>query len=627
MANLVGSILTNGKAGLIDLNLVKKQKLLKASAYSYLLVDHGLLYISASPSQGQSLEDVKKLVLNEIENLKKGNFDDDLIPSIVNNIKKHKIQQTESYGDRAYMLMDAFTGKLNWRDQVAYVNDLSKVTKKDIMDFANKYFGNNYVAVLKHKGERTDIEKIEKPTITPVETNADKQSAFVKMINQMPSTPVAPVFLDYNKDLQRSKLGKAEVYYVQNKENQLYRLNFRYKIGTLNDLKMGLAAQYIQFLGTDKKSAEQISKEFYKIASSFRVHTADEYTFVTIEGLQENFEAAVTLYENLIQNLKADEQALEALKARIQKYRSDVKANRNQIMQALTSYALYGPKNKYNHALSNAEIASTTSQELVDRLKKLNDVEQIVIYYGPATMGELTSKLSSLHKVPATFAKVAPAKVFKQVEQTKNQVLFTDYEMVQAETRWIRNTVPYNPAESTVIKVFNNYFGGSMGSLVFQTIRESKALAYSTYGMYRVPRKKDEKYYMLAYVGAQADKLKEAVSTMDDLLTTMPELPANLDLAKAQLKKDIQTERISQDGIIYNYLNAKELGLTKDIRKEIYQNLDKITMSQVKAFHDKYLSKKPYTYVILASEKKLSKEELQKIGEFKKLTLEELFGY
>ena len=365
LANLVGSILTNGKAGLIDLNLVKKQKLLKASAYSYLLVDHGLLYISASPSQGQSLEDVKKLVLNEIENLKKGNFDDDLIPSIVNNIKKHKIQQTESYGDRAYMLMDAFTGKLNWRDQVAYVNDLSKVTKKDIMDFANKYFGNNYVAVLKHKGERTDIEKIEKPTITPVETNADKQSAFVKMINQMPSTPVAPVFLDYNKDLQRSKLGKAEVYYVQNKENQLYRLNFRYKIGTLNDLKMGLAAQYIQFLGTDKKSAEQISKEFYKIASSFRVHTADEYTFVTIEGLQENFEAAVTLYENLIQNLKADDQALEALKARIQKYRSDVKANRNQIMQALTSYALYGPKNKYNHALSNAEIASTTSQELV----------------------------------------------------------------------------------------------------------------------------------------------------------------------------------------------------------------------------------------------------------------------
>ena len=132
---------------------------------------------------------------------------------------------------------------------------------------------------------------------------------------------------------------------------------------------------------------------------------------------------------------------------------------------------------------------------------------------------------------------------------------------------------------------------------------------------------------MLAYVGAQADKLKEAISTMDELLTTMPELPANLDLAKEQLKKDIQTERITQDNIIYTYLGAKQLGLNEDIRKSIYQNIDKISMKEVKDFHDKYLSKKPYTYVILASEKKLSKEELEKIGEFKKLSLEELFGY
>ncbi|RKW04575.1 MAG: insulinase family protein, partial [Capnocytophaga sp.] len=354
LANLIGSILTNGKAGLIDLNLVKKQKLLRAGAFPYLLVDYGLLYISAAPSQGQSLDEVRKLIVNEIDNLKKGNFDDDLLPSIVNNFKKETIQETETYGGRAELLMRAFTGKIDWRDQVSYVNDIQKITKADIMAFANKYLGDNYVAVYKKKGERTNVEKIEKPAITPVETNADKQSAFVKMINDMPSTPVAPLFLDYNKDIQKSKLGKAEVLSVQNKDNDLFRLSFRYKIGTLNDLKMGIAAQYIQFLGTNKKSAEEISKEFYKIASSFRVSTGEEYTYVNIEGLQENFAAAVALYEELVSNVKVDEEALQSLKARIIKYRGDVKANRNQIMQALTSYALYGPKNKYNHALSNA---------------------------------------------------------------------------------------------------------------------------------------------------------------------------------------------------------------------------------------------------------------------------------
>ncbi len=627
LADLVGEILTNGEAGLIDLNLVKKQRLLGASAFNWALIDYGVLWLSGRPSQGQSLEQVKDLMLNEIENLKKGNFDDDLIPSIVNNIKKRIIQSTESYSSRAYMLMNAFTDNLDWRDQVAYVNDISKIKKQDVVAFANKYLGNNYVVVYKKQGQRTNVEKIEKPAITPVETNADKQSAFVKMVNDMPSTPVSPVFLDYNKDLQKSKLGKAEVLYVQNKDNDLYRLRFRYKIGYLNDLKMPLVADYIEFLGTDKKSAEQISKEFYKIASSFRISVGEEYTTVTIEGLQENFEAAVKLYEDLVLNVKADNEALAALKARLTKSRTDAKANRATIMQALTSYALYGAKNKFNNRLSDAEIESVTAKELVDRVKNLNNVEQTVIYYGPSTLAELTAKLKPLHKVPATFAKVAPKKEFKQVEQTKNQVLFTDYEMVQAETRWIRNTNTYNPAENTVISVFNNYFGGGMGSLVFQTIRESKALAYSTYGFYVFPRKKADKYYMMAYVGAQADKFVEAVAAMNELLTTMPELPANLDLAKIQLKKEIQTERITQDDIIYDYIKAKDLGLNEDIRKTIYQNLDNISMKDIRTFHDTYLSKKPYTYVVLASEEKLSKEELQKIGEFRKLSLEELFGY
>ena len=627
LANLIGSILTNGKAGLIDLNLVKKQKLLRAGAFPYLLVDYGLLYIFASPSQGQSLDEVRKLIVNEIDNLKKGNFDDDLLPSIVNNFKKDAIQEAETYGGRANLLMQAFTGKIDWRDQVAYVNDIQKITKADVVAFANKYLGDNYVAVYKKKGERTNVEKIEKPAITPVETNADKQSAFVKMINDMPSTPVEPLFLDYNKDIQKSKLGKAEVLAVQNKDNDLFRLSFRYKIGTLNDLKMGLAAQYIQFLGTDKKSAEQISKEFYKIASSFKVSTGEDYTYVNIEGLQENFAAAVALYEDLVTHAKLDEEALKSLKARMAKYRTDVKANRNQIMQALTSYALYGAKNKYNHVLSNAELEATSAAELVDRLKKLNDVEQTIIYYGPASISELTKQLGKLHKVPAKFAKVPQAQQFKQETQTKNTVLFTDYEMVQAETRWVRNTDTYNPAETTTIRVFNNYFGGSMGSLVFQTIRESKALAYSTYGFYKIPTKKEDKYYMLSYVGAQADKFQEAVAAMNELLTTMPELPANFELAKEQLRKDIQTERITQDNIIYDYLNAQRLGLKEDIRKSVYQNVDKITFKDIQAFHDKNLSKKPYTYVILASEKKLPKEELQKIGEFKKLSLEELFGF
>lgn len=627
LADLVGQILTNGRAGLLDLNLVKKQKLLRASAFTYSLIDYGILYLSAAPTSGQSLEDVKALVLNEIENLKKGNFDDQLITSIINNIKKNKIYETEKYGDRASVLMDAFTSELDWRDQVAYVNDLSKIKKEDIVAFANKYFGDNYVAVLKRKGESPATVKIEKPSITPVETNADKQSAFVKMIDEMPATAAKPVFLDYKKDIQKSKLGKAEVLYVPNKDNDIFRLSYRYKIGSLNDKKQSLASQYIQFLGTDKMTAEEISKAFYKIACSFNVSTGEEYTTVNIEGLQENFENAVKLYEEVVNNVKADEKALAALKARLNKARKDAKANKGAILQGLTSYALYGTQNKFNNVLTNEELNAVTAQELVDRIKNLNNYEQTVIYYGPAPIYNFVSQLKTLHQVPANFAVAAPAKTFKQEIPAKNQVLFADYDMVQAETRWIRNTETYNPEKTTMVNVFNNYFGGGMGSLVFQTIRESKALAYSTYGYYVQPQKKDQDYYLLGYVGSQADKFNDATVAMNELLTKMPELTKNLELAKNQVKKDIQTERITQDGIIYNYLNAKNLGLSDDIRKKMYETVDKITMADVKKFHQNYFSGKPYTYAIVASEKRVSMDDMKKLGEVKKLTLEEIFGY
>lgn len=627
LADLVGQILTNGKAGLLDLNLVKKQRLLRANAFTYTLIDHGVLYLSAAPTTGQTLEEVKTLVLAEIDNLKKGNFDDNLITSIINNIKKGKIYDTEKYADRASSLMDAFTSELDWKDQVAYVNDLSKIKKEDIIAFANKYLGDNYVAILKRKGETPKTVKIEKPQITPVETNPDKQSAFVKMVNDMPSNPATPVFLDFNKDIQKSKLGKAEVLYVANKDNAIFRLKYRYKIGSLNDLKQGLAAQYIQFLGTDKMSAEEISKAFYKIACSFNVSTGEEYTTVSIEGLQDNFEKAIKLYEDVINNVKADENALKALKARIAKSRKDSKANKGAILQALTSYAIYGPKNKFNNALSNQEIEAITSDELMGRIKNLNNYEQTVIYYGPESLKILVPKLQSVHKVPATFTVAAPLKEFKQVAQTQNQVFFADYDMVQAETRWIRNTENYDANKSTMVSVFNNYFGGGMGSLVFQTIRESKALAYSTYGFYVAPQKRDQQYYMLGYVGSQADKFNDATVAMNELLTKMPELPENLALAKTQVKKDIQTERITQDGIIFTYLANKQLGETTDTRKKVYETVDTITMKDLNTFHQTHFSGKPYAYAIVASEKKVSMDDMKKLGEVKKISLEELFGF
>lgn len=627
LARLVSQILSNGNAGLIDINLTQKQKLLEAGAQVSSLIDYGMFFLMAVPVEGQTLDQAKALLLGEINKLKKGKFDDDLIVSIVNNMKKNKISASESYRSRAEYLMDNFTSETDWQDNVAYVEDLSKITKQQVVDFANKYFKNNYVAVYKKQGKPKMKTKVIKPQITPIETNASYQSDFVKMVDAMPTTPVQPVFLDYDKDIQRSKLGNAEVLYVQNTTNPIYRLKYRYKNGSLNDMKLSLASSYLDYLGTDKKTVEQISKEFYKIASSFSVSVGEEYTVVSIEGLQENFTKAVKLYEELIANLKPDEEALKNLKANIIKMRADAKYDKDMIMRGLSSYAMYGPNNKFNTTFSDAELNALTSKELIKRIKDLNNYEQTVIYYGPQKIEDLVTELKTIHTVPAQFATPNPAKIYTQTVQDKNRVLFADYDMVQAETRWIRNTDQYNPKNTTLITAFNNYFGGGMSAIVFQTIRESKALAYSTYSYYGIPQKKDQKYTQVAYVGSQADKFNDATVAMNDLLNNIPNLPENLELAKSQVKKNIETERITQDGIIFNYLQNKELGINYDIRKDVYNNVNKVTFEDIKTFSDQNISGKPYTYTIVASEKNIKMEDMKKLGEVKKLTLKEIFGY
>lgn len=627
LADLVGQILTNGKAGLIDLNLIKKQKLLRASASTYTLIDYGILFMNGNPSLGQNLEEVQSLMLGEIENLKKGNFDDDLIPSIVNNMKKDLVEQSEKYGFRASGLMEGFTDELDWLTQVAYVDRMSKLTKNEIVDFANKYFGNNYVIIFKRKGEDKSIVKVDKPPITPVEVNSKEQSPFVKMINDMPSSPVKPVWIDFNKDMQKTKVGPVEMLYVQNKDNSLFRLRYRYDIGTLNNLKLSMAAQYLQFLGTASKSTEQFTKEFYKIACSYSMSAGPEYTTVTIEGLQENFGKAVSLYEDLIANCVPDTAALRSMKARIMKSRKDAKANKGMILSGLITYARYGAKNPMNYVLSDEEVKNLTAEELVGLLHDIRKYSHRVMYYGPENMATLAGSLSKMHAMDKTFAKAPARKEFPFAVQTSNKVLFAHYNMVQAETGWVRNTDKYDEKMEPTIEMFNNYFGGGMSTVVFQTIRESKALAYSTYASFRTPDKKEDPYTIIGYVGSQADKFNDAVVAMNELLTTLPENPKNIESAKSSMKNDYETDRITQDGIINYYLRAERMGQKNDNRKMIYESIDKMNFNDLKAFHEKYLSNKPYTMVVLANEKKVSMDDMKKYGEVTTVTLPELFGY
>jgi len=629
LLDLISSILANGKAGLLDINLNKQQKVLSSGAYYQQMKDYGNFVMVAQPKQGQTLEEAQKLLLQQIDLLKKGEFDGSLIKAVVAN---NKLSLLKSFDDNSFRV-EAVTNEFvlnraaKWDKSLNNNDEMGKITKQEVVDFANQFFKDNYVVVLKHKAEDTNILKVDKPAITPVKTNTDQVSLFTKNLLSAPSKPIEAKFLDYNKDLNLGKAGIADVVAVQNKENTLFTLAYRFDMGTWNYKMAPYAAQYLAFLSTDKYTAEEISKEFYNIACNYSFNVSNDVTTITISGLQENFDKAVNLVEHIFANCKANESALAELKNSILKARENKKLDKAAILSGLTAYAQYGAANPANYGLSNEEIKNMTSKELLYILHNINNYKHTIAYYGPETLAAFTKNIEKVHALPKEFTDAAPAQKFNYTNTAANQVYFANYDMVQSEVRWVRNGGVYDPAQAAKITLFNSYFGGGMGSVVFQSIRESQALAYSTFAVFSAPDKKEKQYAMIAYVGSQADKMNQAVAGMNELLNKLPEFPENFESSKYSTMNAIETSRITKFDIISTYFADKRKGLDHDSRMEEYATLKPMTFTDIRNFHADNVANKSYNYCIVASDKKVKMEDLQKFGTLNTLTLEQIFGY
>lgn len=628
---LIDLILANSKAGLIDLNIVKKQKALSAFCSPFLLKERGLHYFSGRPLEGQSLEELEALFYEQIDLLKSGDFDMELVKSIILNQKVDNIRQFESYAGTAYALLDAFVMNNNWANELAALDAMLAITKEDIISFAKTYYTDGHVVIYKKKGELDNKVQIEKPPITKVEVNRGKTSPFVEDILSREAQPITPQILDYQEDIVFDELNAGAsnatpIWKVKEGDDQLFSLYYVLDMGSYHDQKLALAVRYLQYLGTKTKTSEDISKEFYALACDFGVSAGDEQSYVYLSGLATSFEKALVLFEQLLAEAVADEEQLNQLITRTLKGRADAKLDKRSIQSRLRNYALYGEKNPSTYLLSEEELKLVTGEELVRYIHSLTAYPHKIWYNGPLSMTVLKTVLTKHHKLPKTFKNVATPVEFELQDTDKTMVYFADYDMVQAEIMWLKKSNEVDVKEAGDIAMFNEYFGGGMSSIVFQEIRESKALAYSTYSYYASASKLGEHNVVMAYVGTQADKLPESLTAMNELLTDLPLDEGKFKNGKSAILQNLASSRTLKMSVLFSYDQALKLGMKEDRRKLIAERISTISLDDVQTFHQEKI-KGGYNYAVLGSEDKIDFNVLSSYGEVKKLTLEELFGY
>jgi hypothetical protein len=134
--SMIGQILYNGKAGLMDLDLTTAQKVMGAYAYGYALNDYGMFEMAGYPREGQSLEEVRDLLMAELEKVKKGEFEEWLLEAIVNEMKLNQIKYIEGNGI-AHSFVSAFISQTPWEEEIFDIENYEKMTKDEIVKFAN----------------------------------------------------------------------------------------------------------------------------------------------------------------------------------------------------------------------------------------------------------------------------------------------------------------------------------------------------------------------------------------------------------------------------------------------------------------------------------------------------------
>lgn len=629
---LIANVLHNHQAGLFDLHLVQKQKMLEAFAYPRVYEDYSSLLLYGKPREGQSLDEVEKLFLEQMENLRNGHFEDWLPAAVVKDLKLSEIKEFEKNQGRAGAIVNSFVLGLDWNDMVQRWKKLEKVTKADVMAFAQKYLRpDNCAVVYKHHGDDPAVMKVEKPPITPIEVNRTDVSGFAGEFLAQETPDIEPQFVDFKKTIKKSTISPyLKLRVVQQPDSKLFRLYYTFDMGRLSDRRLALLAAYLPFLGTSRFAGTEMQQAFYRLGVNFSANCQDDHFHFTLTGLEESFEEAVALMEHLLADAQPNPEALQNLVADILLRRENEKKDKRTVLtKAMLNYAKFGPVSPFSDKLSKARLLAIRPEELTDLLRNLLTFRHEVFYYGAKGPRKAANILKQKHHVTGYLKSPLKAKKYPELATRNDKVYFVHFPTVQVEMLLLSKGTPkFNLEEYVFAEWYNQYFGYGLSSIVFQEIRESKALAYSAYTVATNPPRKNRAHWLQAYVGTQPDKLREAVEAFEAILENMPVSLPQMENARQSVLKQIAAGRIIKADLYWTWRANRDKGFpNRDLRADIYHKLEHADAADLIHYQQRHVKGRHYSWLVLGDRQRIDFKYLRKIGKLRELTLEEVFGY
>ena len=622
---LVDMILDNSVAGLINLDLVEKQKVRAAGCYPQNLNDFGAHYLYGTPKDGQSLETVEQLLLQQIERVKKGDFEDWALQAVINDFKKRQKENYEKNDQRVELLRDTFLAFVDWNVTLNEISEMERVTKADIVRVANKYYGKDYVAGFRIDAQH-DLPSIEKPAIDPLSIDPDKGSSFMEEVDQLPYEPLQPKFLVPEKDFSVREISPGiRLIHTFNPLNDLFNLEVRMDLGFDHEPMLSTAKRMLDRAGARKMSSEDLKVEWYKLGTDFGFGVQEHFCNFFINGLDENFLSSLQLAESHLLFPNSSEEIWNETKDIILSERDDEQKDPNALTHALAHFHRYGENSRYLKRSSDADLNNSTTSGLSELLKQAVESPRSILYFGPQSPDVVEQWIQNSFLGVSPKHKAAKVEPDRSLKTQKDQVYFLHKEMAQAQVRFEFSSGLLDESLTPSIQIFNEYFGGGMAGLVFQELREARALAYSAWARFFTPSRPDEENVMVGSIGCQADKTIDAMEAFIGLLKEMPVSNTRWSSAHASLLSAYRTNPITSRAIPKFVYDVDTLGLKIDPRESRFKNLSKAKIGGFEKFYQNKIKAKSILFSVVGDSTRIDMKALEKFGPFTQVSAKELF--
>lgn len=300
--------------------------------------------------------------------------------------------------------------------------------------------------------------------------------------------------------------------------------------------------EHVNFKGTEKRSAFQISRDTDNLGAQINAFTSKEFTCYYMKSTGEHFAEAFEILSDMFVNSVYDENELKKERGVVIEEINMYEDTPDEVATDKLSEAFFG-NNGYGSTIlgSIGNVSSFNRKSVLDYKKKYYTTDNIVISIAGAVSVDQAKELCEKY-----FSGIIPSEKSRQPEiNTVNlcRNFSVNKDIEQAHIALAVEAVPLTGEYANEFSVISGALGGGMSSRLFQTVREKLGLCYSVYsylssyvmsGCLSVYAGVGLKNYKEAFdaIMAEIEKLKAEGITEDEFLRTREQIKSTFVLAQ-----------------------------------------------------------------------------------------------